>query len=481
MNTAQRGLRSVEMSLALRVAVAVALFGLVLAGAAAVSGYWALSRQLDGRLEAELLGKRNLLLHLLAEMPEVQAIPDYGHRFGDLLIGHEDLHLALVDPSDRRLLAGFSPIAAASVAQFMPPGRSAAAHWVAADGRRYASLAGEAPVRDGGKVFYIVTIDPEDDRRLLQGFVGAIALGLPLLLAVVAFGAWLVARTGLAPLNRLTLMASRVTTQTLAQRIETEHLPKELAQLAQAFNSMLQRIDDGVNRLSEFSADLAHEMRTPVATLMGRTQVALSKRRSVEELQDVLAGNVEELDRLTRLIADMLFLAQTDQGAAPLQREAIDLSAEARRITDFLSVLAEERGVRVEVSGQATVLGDRILIQRAITNLLSNAIRHSTAPGTVAVHVRQHGGGAVQLDVSNLGSGIPADQAERVFERFVRLDAGRGRSDGGSGLGLAIVKSVMHAHGGQVQLDSQVGGLTTFSLCFGTQTPPAVVPDRENE
>ena len=469
-------LRWAEASLAMRIAAAVALFGLAVAGAAAVSGYLALSRQLDGRLETELLGKRDLLLHLLSEMPDVQAIPASGHRFGDLLIGHQDLHLAVVDPNDQRLLAGFSAVATQSAERFKAPSRGAAAHWLAADGKRYRSLAGEAPVRDGRRVFYVVTIDPADNRALLQGFAGAIALVLPPLLAVVAFGAWAVARTGLAPLKRLTAVVARVTTHSLLQRIQVEGLPKELRQLAQAFNAMLERIDEGVNRLSEFSADLAHEMRTPVATLIGRSQVALSRTRSVEELQDVLAGNVEELDRLTRLIADMLFLAQADQGAAPLQHTAIDLAAEARRVADFVSVLAEERGVDVEVKGEAAVLGDRILIQRAITNLLSNAIRHSVVPGTVSIQLRQQGGGITQLDVSNQGDGIAADQAERVFERFVRLDAGRSRSDGGSGLGLAIVKSVMQAHGGHVQLDSRVGGQTTFSLRFVSQPSHASGP-----
>lgn len=473
MNAATWRLRWTEASLALRVAAAVALFGLAVAGAAAALGYWALARQLEARLETELDGKRHLLLHLLSEMPDAQAIPAYAHRFGDLLIGHKDLHLAVVDQTDGRLLASFSAIAAQSAARFKAQSGGSVLRWSAADGQRYASLAGEAPVLSGQKVAYVVTIDPEDDRALLQGFVGATALGLPVLLALVAFGAWAVARTGLAPVNRLTIMASLVTTHTLAQRINADALPRELGRLAEAFNAMLARIDAGVNRLSEFSADLAHEMRTPVATLLGRTQVALSKQRSSEELQDVLAGNVEELDRLTRLIADMLFLAQADQGAAPLQHEAIDLAAEARRVADYLSLVAEERVVRIKVHGEATVRGDRILVQRAITNLLSNAIRHSEAPGTVSVTLRQQGGIA-QLDVVNQGPGIAPEQVERVFERFVRLDGARTRSDGGTGLGLPIVRSVMKAHGGTVHFDSQVGGPTTFSLRFASGKPEGI-------
>lgn len=468
--------RWVETSLALRIAAAVVLFGLVVAGAAAASAYWALSRQLDVRLENELDGKRLLLLHLLSEMPDVEAIASYGHRFGDLLIGHKDLHLAVVDPSAERLLAGFSKVAAESVALVQSDTLGSSIRWRTDNGNRYASLAGMAPVQNGQNVRYVVTIDLKDDQSLLRDFGRAAALGLPLLLALVALGAWAVARTGLAPLNRLTAMASRVTTHTLAERIDARGLPTELSTLAHALNAMLERIDAGVQRLSEFSADLAHEMRTPVATLLGRTQVALSRPRSVEGLHEVLVANVEELDRLTRLIADMLFLAQADQGAAPLERTAIDLAQEVRRVAEFLSVVAEERGVRVELSGEGSVQGDRMLVQRAITNLLTNAIRHSESPGVVSFTLREHGN-ATQLDVCNRGPGISAAQFGRVFERFVRLDAARTRTDGGTGLGLAIVKSVMQAHGGSVDVVSS-GGVTTFSLRFAPQKTPTFAVDK---
>lgn len=451
--------------MALRIAATVAMFGLLVAGAAAVFGYWALSRQLDARLDAELQGKRGLLVHVLSEIASVEQIPASGHRFGDLLIGHQHLHLAMVDPRNEQLLASFSPAAMESLDRAKGAAAGAVRRWQGSDTKRYASLSGTSPVGNAQAVRFVLSIDLEDDQALLGGYVGAVLLGLPALLAWVAFGAWAVARTGLAPLKRLTVVASQVTTRNLAQRIDVQDMPPELRVLADGFNAMLHRIDEGVHRLSEFSADLAHEMRTPVATLLGRTQVALSRQRSVEELHDVLAGNVEELDRLTRLIADMLFLAQADQGDAPLQWTAIDLAQEARRVAEFLSALAEERGISVEVKGNATVQADRILVQRAITNLLTNAIRHSDAPGVVSVALRQ-AGATVCIDVSNHGHGLPPDQLGRVFERFVRLDTARTRSTGGTGLGLPIVKSVMQAHGGSVNVTSEVGGSTTFTLVF---------------
>ena len=457
--------RFAEASLALRFATAVGLFGLAVAGAAAALGYWGLARQLDARLGADLAGKRSLLGHVLSEIPSVARIAADTHRIGDLLIGHKGLHLALIDQHSGQMLASFSPAAVESVARVKEQAPAAATHWQGPDKKRYAALTGLAAVGAGQSGRFVLSLDLDDDQQLLGGFLGATLLTLPLLLALVALGAWAVARTGLLPLNRLTSVASDVTTHNLAQRIEPRGLPRELRVLAVGFNAMLERIDEGVNRLSEFSADLAHEMRTPVATLLGRTQVALARQRSVEQLQDVLAGNVEELDRLTRLIGDMLFLAQADQGGTALQRSAVDLALESRRVTEFLSAVAEERGVVVEVSGSATAQADKILVQRAITNLLTNAIRHASAPGVVSVALH-HDEANAYVAVSNFGANIPPHQLARVFERFVRLDAARASSQGGTGLGLPIVKSVMQAHGGSVHVTSELGGPTTFILRF---------------
>lgn len=458
-------MRFAEASLALRFAIAVGLFGLAVAGAAAAFGYWGLARQLDARLGADLEGKRSLVSHVLSEIPNVAQIAADTHRIGDLLIGHKGLHLALIDQHTGQLLAGFSPAAAESAARMQMQTTAAATHWRGTDQRHYATLVGLAALGDGQSVRFVLSLDEDDDQQLLGGFLRATLLTLPLLLALVALGAWAVARTGLLPLNRLTAIATHVTTHNLAQRIEPRGLPRELRVLAEGFNGMLDRIDEGVNRLSEFSADLAHEMRTPVATLLGRTQVALARPRSVEQLHDVLAGNVEELDRLTRLIGDMLFLAQADQGDTTLQRTAVDLALESHRVAEFLSAVAEERGVVVEVSGSARVQADKILVQRAITNLLTNAIRHAQAPSVVSVTLHQDEGHA-SVAVSNFGAPIPPHQLARVFERFVRLDAARASSQGGTGLGLPIVKSIMQAHGGSVHVTSEPKGPTTFTLRF---------------
>ncbi|WP_332774589.1 heavy metal sensor histidine kinase [Polaromonas sp.] len=455
-----------QASLALRTAFASALFGLVVACGAIVVGFWALSQQLDARSATELQGKRDLLLHLLSEVPSPETIED-SHRFGDLLIGHDDLHLALVDVASGQVVASSSPVARQSVSALnaVPDNTSSMHAWAASTGERLSAIRGTSRVANGQPVRFYLSLDRRHDAQLLAGFLKATLVGLPLLLLIVALGAWLIARTGLAPLRRFHRLAASIGAQSLSQRVSSSGLPTELAELATEFNSMLERIDVGYRRLQEFSGDLAHEMRTPVATLLGRSQVALSHTRTVAALQEVLEGNVDELERLSRLISDMLFIARADHNENPLQRDHMELAQEAQRVADYLSLIAEERGVTVEVTGTAVVMADRLLVERAITNLVSNAIRHAFADSIVRVVIAAEGGTAT-LAVTNQGEGIAPAHLERIFDRFYRIDSARARLDGGNGLGLAIVRSIMSAHGGLVTAHSQPGRETTFTLTF---------------
>jgi two-component system, OmpR family, heavy metal sensor histidine kinase CusS len=453
-------------SLALRIAWASALFGLLVAGAGMVLAYWALSRQLDARAALELSGKRDLVTHLLSEVPSVAAVPEGKHRFTDVLIGHDDLHLALVDARTGALLASYSEVSAQSVRAIdaLPP--QGPMRWSPRRGLVLEAMRGEAPVADGSPVRYYLSVDRRHDSQLLAGFLQASLLGVPVLLAVVALGAWIIARTGLEPLRRFRRLAATIGTQSLDRRVSEAGLPAELGELAREFNAMLERIDQGYRRLQEFAADLAHEMRTPVATLLGRDQVALSQERSREALREVLEGDIEELERLSRLIADMLFIAQAEHGPAVLHLEAVELATEARRIAEYLSVVAEESGIVVEVEGEASVRADPLLVQRAITNLVSNAMRHAR-PGTPVRVEIERGPAGVEVRVVNRGEAIHAEHLGRIFDRFYRVDASRARLSGGTGLGLAIVRSIMQAHGGSVAAASDAGsGITVFTLAF---------------
>jgi two-component system, OmpR family, heavy metal sensor histidine kinase CusS len=454
-------------SLAARIALASVFFGLLITGAAIMVGFYALTYQLDARSATELLGKRDLLLHVLSELPSPELVGQDTHRFGDLLIGHDDLHLALVDPANGRSVAVFSPIAKASISALSttPASSTSIYAWTAPTGERLNAIRGTSPVANGMSVSYYLSLDRRHDSRLLSGIIKATLVGWPMLLLLVALGAWLITRTSLAPLRRFHRMAASIGAQSLSQRISPSDLPTELYELAEEFNEMMDRIDAGYRRLQEFSGELAHEMRTPVATLMGRTQVALSHTRTTAEFREVLEGNVEELERLSRLISDMLFIARADHNETPLQHEHIDLAQEARRVADYLSLIAEERGIAVSVIGNARVMADRLLVERAITNLLSNAIRHAFENSEVSIVIASDGKNTT-LSVSNHGEGIAPAHLQRVFDRFYRIDSARARIEGGTGLGLAIVRSIMAAHGGRVTAGSPPGDKTTFTLVF---------------
>lgn len=464
-------------SLAVRLAAASALFGLVVAAGALLVGVWTLLQQLDERAAVQVQGRRELLVHVLSTVPSLAAVRESRERFDELFYGHDDLHLALVEPASGSVLLTFSDAAAQSVIAL---GHASAAPdlvhaWITPAAQRFSGVHGTARVADDSAIDFYLSVDRRHDGALLAGFLKSTLLALPLLLLLVALGAGVVTRMGLAPLRRFNQLAASIGTQSLDQRLSVAGLPGELADTALEFNRMLQRIDQGYQQLQEFSGDLAHEMRTPVATLIGRTQVALSQRRSADELREVLEGNAEELERLATLIADMLFVARAEHDAFPLQLEPVDLLREAQRVAEYLSLAADEKAVQLQAQGSAApVAGDRLMVQRAITNLVSNAVRHASAGSTVRIDIG-HGDDVATLAVTNQGDTVPAQQLERVFDRFWRADSGRGRREGGSGLGLAIVRSIMNAHRGSVAATSNAGS-TTFTLSFPLPRGGAAAP-----
>ena len=284
---------------------------------------------------------------------------------------------------------------------------------------------------------------------------------------------WLVARRGLLPLRQVTAVAASISAASLQERIPLAAVPLELQQLAASFNAMLARLDDAFMRLSNFSADIAHELRTPISNLMTQTQVALSRPRSNDEYQDILASNIEEYERIARMVSDMLFLAKAEQNALAQASAPIDLACEADALIDFYEALAEEHHIRIERHGSAVVAGDRLMLRRALSNLLSNALRHTPDGGqiTIAIDIAADGA-ALGLSVSNVGDPIAPDQLERIFDRFHRGSSLRERHGEGAGLGLAITRLIARAHGGEVVASSKAG-VTTFTISLPLRQAPS--------
>lgn len=273
---------------------------------------------------------------------------------------------------------------------------------------------------------------------------------------------WAVVRSGLAPLRAMREQTTRVTAQQLHQRLPVDTVPQELAELARSLNAMLARLDDAFQRLTAFSSDIAHELRTPVSNLMTQTQVALSQPRSAAEYRAILESNAEEFDAMARMIADMLLLAKADNGLTPPRREPLNLAAEVHTLFDYYDALAEERGLTLRCEGQAWAHADRLMLRRALGNLLSNAVRHACSGSTIRVELTQAPAGDTRVAVTNTGDTIAPEALGRIFDRFFRLDAARQKGDG-AGLGLAIARAIARAHGGTLTASS-IDGLTRFVL-----------------
>jgi two-component system, OmpR family, heavy metal sensor histidine kinase CusS len=278
---------------------------------------------------------------------------------------------------------------------------------------------------------------------------------------------WWAARTGLSPLRDMKTRAQAVTANKLDQRMPAESVPIEMADLAHSLNDMLQRLQADFQRLSEFSSDLAHELRTPISNLLTQTQVVLAQNRTIPEYQDTLASNAEEFQRLARMVSDMLLLAKAEHGLLLPSKVEIHLRDEVNALIDFYEALADEKSIALLCYGDGVIVGDRLMLRRAISNLLSNALRHTPHSGLVEIEI-EAADSSVVLRVMNTGPDIPAEQLPRLFDRFYRADKSRTHVESdGAGLGLAITRAIILAHAGEVAVTSSKGQ-TAFELKFHT-------------
>ena len=281
-------------------------------------------------------------------------------------------------------------------------------------------------------------------------------------LATALLGAWL-ARQGLQPLQQLTQLSQRISAGSLDQRLDSASVPSEMRPMLEAFNAMLARLEDAFARLSGFSADIAHELRTPLSNLITQTQVTLSQPRSSEVYFEALHDNLEELQQLSQMVNDMLFLAKAEHGLLPTRCETLQLGPELHLLAEYYAPLAEDRQVRLSVHGEATASADRGLLRRALSNLIDNALRFTPPGGELRLTVSARDG-QLCLEVANQGAPLTAEQCQRLFDRFYRADPARREGNAEhAGLGLAITRSIVSAHGGEICCES-ADGWTRFIL-----------------
>jgi len=322
---------------------------------------------------------------------------------------------------------------------------------------------------DGTEVHLLAAHVMVKEMAMLSSFRQRIYAAVTLAFVITALLGYLLLRRGLRPLRRMAAHAADITPARLDRRLDSSDTPVEVHQLTEAFNAMLDRLSDGYQRLMQFSADLAHEIRTPIGSLMGHAQVALRQTRSVDEYQALLASNLEELERISRLVESILFLARADEAQAALERQPLNLEDELQRVAGYFEGLAEERQLTIQTLGRGTLNADPILLRRALSNLVANAIRYADVGSEILVRVIQRNR-RWRIEVENQGPVLSDTTLNKLFDRFYRGDASRHQSSDSNGLGLAIVAAIMQLHGGEVSVAQPGPGRICFALVFEQQT-----------
>lgn len=407
-----------------------------------------------------LSGKVHLATHLIEKVhtrSDFEALPA---QMADSLVGHHGLAVTVIDATGTSLFA-------TGDVQFpdrllnSPTGQMEPVVWLWNNQPwRGVSTSISTGLADMPPLVVAVAADIAHHEHFMSSFRRTLWLFVLLGAIATSILGWFSVRRGLAPLEAIRVGATVVTANRLDFRLDVASVPGELTELAQSLNEMLARLEESFRRLKDFSSDLAHELRTPISNLMTETQVAMSVSRSAEEYREVLLSNSEEYDRLARMISDMLYLAQAENGLLVPNREPVDLATEVKALFDFFDALAEEKSLTLSLTGEGTVSGDRLMLRRALANLLSNAVRHTPEGGRIDVVIDSDGEN-VRIRVMNTGDAISPEHLERIFDRFYRADPSRHRSGEGAGLGLAITRSIVLAHGGSISANSENSG-----VCF---------------
>jgi two-component system heavy metal sensor histidine kinase CusS len=323
-------------------------------------------------------------------------------------------------------------------------------------------------VRRGESSSYVIHVgmDHGQETELLAEYRKNLALVLGGALVACVVVGHRIARRGMRPIHEITETTGRIRPSNLSERVEPHPLPAELHVLADRFNEMLGRLEQSFDRLSRFSADIAHELRTPLHSLGGEVELALSRPRTPDEYRDVLASSLEDVGRLNRIVESLLFLARAENPKTQVERERLDVGRELANVCEYFAAVAADAGVRLSVSAEPNVVVDlnRAVFGRAVSNVVANALDHTAAGGAVNVKAFAHAA-SVQVVVEDTGRGIAAEHLPHVFDRFYRVDAARA-SGGGVGLGLAIVRSVVELHGGAVAIASEPGRGTRVTMTF---------------
>jgi two-component system heavy metal sensor histidine kinase CusS len=451
-------------TLAFRLTGAYSLAGLLLVVLGTASLYFVLRTELNKSTELFLADKLHVLRTILLERPgDLDALREE-IELETAARRYQQFYIRLLDEHGVPILTTPGMAGQLDVAELVRRTRNRPQHSLPMTGfRGRAFRVASAPALAGTSPPHTdtiqIAIDISQEEGLLRRYrmwFWAILLASSILFPLLGYR---IARHGIRPVEEIAATARGITSTNLRERIRSEGYPSELASLAGTFNEMLDRLEESFERISRFSADIAHDLRTPVNNIRGEAEVALARARTADEYREVIESTLEEAVRLSDLIGDLLFLARAESPLAELRRERVNIGNLLVAVRDYYEASASNGGITLltpEAAGDVTAELDRALILRAVSNLVSNAIAHTPNGGAVLL-AATYEGTAVRIEVSDTGAGIPAEALPRVFDRFFRVDPSRSAASGSTGLGLAIVQSIMTLHGGHAEISSEIG------------------------
>lgn len=398
---------------------------------------------------------------ILGELKSIDQFDESKPELQALLGAHRDLTALILDSDGRLIFADPGPVNVPE--EFISTTKNTVWEWQDQE-QMFRGLTAPAMVTGQDKPLTVVLIfDVTQHMSFFETLQRWFWVGLVISALVSAALGWMVALSGVRPIRQVTMVAASMSAKSLKERIPLAPVPKELQQMVSSFNAMLSRLDDAFVRLSNFSADIAHELRTPLSNLMTHTEVVLSRKRGIEDYENNLYSNLDDLKRMSRMIDDMLFLAKSDNGLIKPENKPINLLEVVEKLLEYYRLLADERGIELTVSGAGRVRGDVLMLHRAISNLLSNALRYTPEGGTIRIDIQQKNT-STMVTVENPGETIAPEHIEKLFDRFYRADpARREGSPSNAGLGLSITRSIIEAHDGKIWCASS-NGKTAFHV-----------------
>jgi len=458
-------------TLAFRLTAGYALAGLFLVTFAIVSLYLVLVSELEKSTDLFLADKVHVLRTMLRERPDDEDALREEVELESAARQYEHFYIRLLDARNTPVLMTPGMADQLDLAQLarqsqLHPDRTIRIKGRDGHGFRATSVSAPVGVLGTQTDTVQIAIDVSQKEELLARYRFWFWVILMATLVVFPLVGYRIARHGIRPVEEMATTARHISSTNLRERILPEGYPFELASLARTFNQMLDRLEESFERISRFSADIAHDLRTPVNNIRGEAEVALARARTSCEYRDVIESCLEEAVRLSDLIGDLLFLARAESPLSDLRLERVDVGELLGGVREYYEASAANGEVTLTtaVAGRPVIAElDRTLLQRAVGNLVSNALAH-TPPGGAVVLSTNADYSTIRVEVSDTGFGIPAEALPRVFDRFFRVDSSRSHGSGGTGLGLAIVKSIAQLHGGNVEIASEPGQGTRVTL-----------------